>query len=79
MLDIEQMAKMVAEEPADYDRAPLLDLSDGDDLPTDEDELTKAALLRQHHCDHYEVEDPTDAMADDEIFDAMPKPWRKDG
>jgi hypothetical protein len=67
MLDIERMRELMEQEPADDEREPLLDLSDGDAVPTDEDELTKAALIKQHHADHFGEPDP---RSDEELWSA---------
>jgi hypothetical protein len=67
MLDFEQLKKIVDEAGPDlsaYERAPLADLSEGEELPT-EDELLKSQLIQQIHTDRFGPDDP---RGDDEIY-----------
>lgn len=52
---------------------------EGGDEPINEDEVVKAELLRQHHEDRFGTPDPSDSMSDDELWEAMPKPWERNG
>lgn len=51
---------------------------DGEHVEPDPDHVAKAELLRQNNEEHFGGDDLA-GVTDEEIFDAMPKPWRKDG
>lgn len=67
MIDIDQLQKMVDEAGPDlsaYGRAPLVDMSEGEELPND-DELLKSQLIQQSHTDRFGPDDP---RGDEDIY-----------
>ncbi len=65
VLDHEQMQRMMDELGPDdpYSRPPVVDMSEGESLPPDEDEMLKLELLQQN-ADL----GPDDGRGDDEIY-----------
>ena len=83
-MTIERTHQLPGDAGAEVYRRPALDVErinemadDGEYVEPDEFEVGKAELLRQHREEHFGGDDLAGAT-DDEIFDAMPKPWRSE-
>ena len=65
MLNYEQMQRIMEEAGPDdpYSRPPIVDMSEGESLPPDEDEMLKLQLLKQNGD-----LGPADPRGDDEIY-----------
>jgi SOS-response transcriptional repressor LexA len=49
---------------------------EADDEAITEDDKIRNNLIKEHHDYHFWVEDPSDSMTDDQLWEQMPKPWR---